>query len=159
MIPKFFFILIVTALWSLVDSVQAQSSQNSRKEPESTIQSIKLDETTLVLPCPSGIIHCGPYEPSQSFMIGVHLLIANTSKKTRFRYVVTRGKIVGEGRDVHWDLSNTPPGSYRIDVFGIKNGKELPNPQTASVFVINAVCICDCLSCPQTKLNATERKI
>ena len=128
------------------------------QKPQNTIESIKLDQSELILPCPLGVEGCGP-TPSQSLMIAVQLLTTKISKKTKYQYTVTGGRIVGVGRNVTWDLSNTAPGSYHVIVSEIRTGKTLTKIQSETVRVVDGVCVCDCLNCPLIRIFATKRKI
>jgi hypothetical protein len=153
-----FSILLTVLVPFLGVTAAAQTSAGSNRRPDSGIKSIKLDQTELIRTCPSGI-DCGGPPSSKSLVINVQLDIVNSSKKYNFQYAVSGGNINGDGRNVKWDLTNTPPGSYRIEVREIKNGKVSPNFKAENVTLRNGICICDCLNCPLIRIYATKRKI
>jgi hypothetical protein len=125
----------------------------------SAITAVKLDHNMLILPCRPGSLSCGSDKPSKSLVIRVHLVTSNNPRTAKYRYTVTGGRILGAGRDVKWDLSNASPGSYNVQAREVRNGRDLPGIQTATVVVASAQCICDCLNCPQIKIQTTKRSV
>ena len=89
-------------------------STNTNLYPE--IESITIDKEMAVIGCPetnrpiegSG---CGP----DGHLIKVAVkTTASDEKNFSYFYEVSGGKIVGEGANVIWDLSNTDTGKYAI---------------------------------------------
>src|SRR3954462_5551023 len=139
-------------------SAIVMSAQKPSKPKPSVIKSIKLDQTELVLPCPREYECCGP-ESSDSLIVNVEITSEQLSKKSRYVYSVTGGKVRGFGLKAKWDLSNMHPGTYQITVFDASIKEDLRFITTASANVHQAIHNCDCLGCPQIKINVTNRRI
>ena len=138
--------------------VYSQTATKPATSKKGAIKSIKVDRTFLTNPCPRGIEPCGG-EPSSSFLVNVQIEPYKPSKKITYEFVATGGKIVGQGKTIIWDLSNTAPGSYWIVVSAKRNGKVITESRSETVNIINAICICDCPSCPVIQIYVTDRTI
>jgi hypothetical protein len=72
------------------------------------VNSINLSQTEIILSCPSDDNSC-----SSNKIIKVRTS-AMTLGDDKFVYHITAGKIIGEGENVEWDLTDVKPGTYAI---------------------------------------------
>lgn len=75
--------------------------------PASVIN-LELSQSEIVLDCPSANGNC----PNDK-IIEVTVTTVDTGNE-KYVYRISAGKIVGEGANVEWDLTNVKPGTYRI---------------------------------------------
>jgi len=72
-----------------------------------SVTNVELSQTEIALSCPTGE-NC-----SDNKIIKVKT-VAVDSGEIKYVYTVSAGKIIGEGANVEWDLSDAKPGSYTI---------------------------------------------
>jgi hypothetical protein len=77
------------------------------KLPPSVI-ALELSQTEIVLNCQASDKNC-----SNNKIIEVES-IAVDMEDTKYVYIVSGGKIIGEGANIKWDLSDLKPGIYTI---------------------------------------------
>lgn len=87
------------------------------KNMPAEVRELKLSAEELVLACPPGHMP-GRHQPSASMVLDVSTAAFDAENDLiAYRYTVSGGRIVGEGAQVKWDLSDVPgAGTYRIDV-------------------------------------------
>jgi hypothetical protein len=149
---------VVILVLILSVAIVATSQHSNDKNKPSPIKSVTLDQTILTLPCPPGVVGCGP-DPSSSFMVNVEVEPSKSGKDVRYRYSATAGKIIGDGIKVRWDLTNIPPGSYTISVQAVRKGSLLQGYKSGTVNIVSGICICDCFGCPVIRNYVTDRAI
>ncbi len=116
---------------------------------------LKLSSTQAPLWCPiseSDLQACSKKDEK----LKIEAVAAKDHKKTRrFNYKVSGGRIIGEGRKVIWDLSQTGPGIYTISGWIVRNGKR---GNLISKTVTRGICpVCDpgC-ECPTVEIESSQ---
>lgn len=86
----------------------------ARKQPS---VELRASRNLITYPCPP-CMHSISRSCPTDFDPRVHLLatVDGFNKEVDYSYSVTGGQVVGEGREVIWDLSNRPPGFYKATV-------------------------------------------
>jgi len=103
---RFFLIVVLfaTLVWR-ADYAYAQKTE---------ITSLELDRTELSLQCEPGrrspLTQCGG-----DMVINVSTVTNDNSKTAQIQYKINAGKILGEGKNVKWDLSGVGKGTYTIN--------------------------------------------
>ena len=75
--------------------------------PASVI-AIKTDKTEIKFDCPADDNSCNADKIIKVKTVSVK------SDEDKYLYSVSAGKIIGEGADVEWDLTDVKPGTYTI---------------------------------------------
>jgi hypothetical protein len=113
-----------------------------------------LDRVELKIPAPSGY-RCRE-ECDEDMIINVIARGINVEeKKNVYKYKVSGGRILDEGKNVRWDLSDARPGTYTITV-SVGDG-EKTKEETGIIIVKD----CDCegfCACPTISVNG-ERNV
>ncbi len=73
-----------------------------------SVTNVELSRTEIVLNCPAPDKSC-----SNNKIIEVKT-VAVDIENTKYVYIVSVGKIISEGANVEWDLSDVKPGNYTI---------------------------------------------
>ncbi len=97
-----------------VSSTKKKTEAKPKKEEDfvcqlpAIVNSIELSQTEIILNCPAGEDSC-----SSNKIIKVRTS-AMTLGDDKFVYHVSAGKIIGEGANVEWDLSDVNSGTHTI---------------------------------------------
>ena len=103
-------------------SKKVKTSKSAKKKPRMTqeneenfvcqlpasVVGVELSQTEIILNCPASDESC-----SNNKIIEVKT-VAVDNGDNKYVYTVSAGKIIGEGANVEWDLSDIKPGSYTI---------------------------------------------
>ncbi|MFL6469149.1 MAG: hypothetical protein ACJ72Z_14420 [Pyrinomonadaceae bacterium] len=120
------------------------------------VVSIELDEKQLVIPCPKGQLGCEGI-PSKDFIVDVRVGTGTRVSRSEIRYEVTRGKVIGIGKTVSWDLSNQLPGTYHIIATQFVDGKQTGESKTATINIFSEKCNCHC-DCPNLTISSSSNE-
>ena len=111
---------------------------------------LRASKTVLTISCPPGGCSASRTCPTTAdLQVSLTATSRGLSKKSVYVYTVTGGRIVGEGSKVTWDLSNVPPGYYRVTL-EVKDGKQHRAVSTVNVTVQHCPdCLTHCFGwCP-----------
>lgn len=135
--------------------------QRTRKESEGPIAcyfvpvNMTLSTSILYLPCDNDSSSDCPVD--NNYLVGVS---AGTSEpkegKLIYRYGVTGGKVIGEGGNVQWDLSNVPEGKYLITTL-VESDKGYFTTQSKEVEIVK--CKCGAVPSVQTSIAGSSKSI
>jgi len=116
---------------------------------------LDLDEHELVIACPpeTRIRHL---ISSPDMIVDVEVESGKSLEGSKLLYEVNAGQILGEGNRVRWDLSNTPPGTYKISAEEWVDGKQYGKSVSQTITIVKSVCR-DRSVCPFVNINASER--
>jgi len=116
---------------------------------------LRLDDQELVAACPpeKKIRHV---RSSPDMIVEAQVESLKPLRGSRIRYEVAAGQILGNGNRVQWDLSNIPPGTYKISAGEWFDGKQYGETVSQTVNIVSAVCMSDPV-CPILRINASER--
>lgn len=73
-----------------------------------SVTTIKLSQSEIVLDCPPTLENC----PNNKIIKVIVTAIDTGNEK--YVYNISAGKIIGEGANVEWDLTDVKPGTYTI---------------------------------------------
>lgn len=93
-----------------------RNARADRDKPDlpANVESVTLDSTTVVLPCPPGTTSKGGLcKDDQSVGVATKAVDPENATLT-YNYTVSGGRVVGQGANVNWDLSGVKPGTYTI---------------------------------------------
>lgn len=112
------------------------------------VDSVSLDKTTIVRPCPPGTKSEGNCPDGASVGVSTKASSSDSTDVLTYNYTVSGGRIVGSGANVSWDLSGLQPGTYTITA-GADNGCGVcGNTKTETVTVKDCEgCVNPC-ACP-----------
>lgn len=113
------------------------------------IEKIELDKTELIISCPPGYSKnrfCEDYDMS----VNISTFVKNPKNLAlSYNYTVSGGKIIGEGKDVVWNLKRVYSGNYTITVSISGKGKVSKTTVTRNLKVITCPhCEVPCEVCP-----------
>lgn len=145
-------LLFLFALFICLGTISDAINQTKPKEDEG-VQDVILDKTEATLACPGLRANIG-YCNEEARKINIHTIAENAEKKSlEFYYLVTGGKIIGNGKDIVWDFTNTKPGNYSITIGVGRNGILKGNFITKKVTVKH--CECDPgYECPSISVSS-----
>ena len=75
---------------------------------------IKISKDILKIPCSPGNLPSDGEICDENMTIDVSAFLDNTNDSLTYEYEVTGGQIVGQGKNVFWNLVNVSPGTYQI---------------------------------------------
>ncbi|MDQ2745937.1 MAG: hypothetical protein M3T96_01610 [Acidobacteriota bacterium] len=155
--------------FSLIFSFGFGSSQSARQNfvvnpavtPTPVVQNdfeeIILDKDSVCNPCQPG------YRPNEGSECDINMVIKVSAGETEndnfsYKYAVSGGRIIGEGANVDWDMTATPPGSYRIDIDVQNKLNGLHRKETKTITVGEQTCggVCDC---PTLLVDASKASV
>lgn len=118
------------------------------------IEKIELDKTEVIIPCPPGFFKnefCDDYDMS----VNISTFVKNPRNLAlSFNYTVSGGKIIGEGKDVIWDLKGVYRGIYTITVSISGKGKVSKTTETRTLKIISCPhCDIQCNVCPNLSIS------
>ena len=85
-----------------------KTEQNYISQLPARVVLLELNQTEIISDCPSGDNVCATNKILQVRTSAV------ISGECKYLYSVTAGKVIGEGADVEWDLTDVNPGTYTI---------------------------------------------
>lgn len=105
-------------------------------------EGLELSKTTIIIPCPPSSADRAECKDDSSIKVEVGIL--SKVKNLKYRYSITGGRIVGDGRKIEWDLLGVPPGTYTITttIEGENNFRKVFSKQIT--VAICSTCISDC---------------
>lgn len=132
--------------------------RNSRGAPPivdqyANVDSVTLDSTTVVLPCPPGQrSKSGACRDDQ--VVGVATKATDPEGATlTYNYTVSGGRIVGQGANVNWDLSGVRPGTYTI-TSAVDDGCGFCGKTQTQTITVTACSDCETpCTCPTWSVN------
>lgn len=117
------------------------------------VQDVQFDKTVATLACPGVKLRIGVCDEDDRH-INIHTIAKDVEKQDlNYYYLVPVGKIIGSGKDVTWDLTNTRPGNYSITIGIGKEGILKGNFITKNITVKH----CDCdpgYECPSITISS-----
>ena len=75
-------------------------------------EGLELNKTAVIIPCSPG--NPMPAECRGDPSIKVKTTISSKAKNLKYRYSVSGGRIIGDGKQIEWDLLGVQPGTYSI---------------------------------------------
>jgi hypothetical protein len=75
-----------------------------------SVEALELSQTEIVLNCPASDESC----PNNKIIEVKTIAVDSGDGGVKYVYIISAGKIIGEGANVEWDLSDAKPGSYTI---------------------------------------------
>jgi hypothetical protein len=131
--------LFIFALFICLGTISDALSQTKPVEDEG-VQDVILDRTEATLACP-GVISKSGICNEEARKIKISTFAKDAEKKDlTYYYLITGGKIIGNGKDVVWDFTNAKPGNYSITVGVGKDGILKGNFITKNVTVRDCEC-------------------
>ena len=104
-----------------------------------------LDRVELKIPAPPGY-GCSEKCDDGNMIINVRARGINVKEwKNVYKYKVSGGRVLDEGKNIRWDLAGAKPGTYTITV-AVGDGKKIKEA-TGTIIVRDCDCFVDC-SCP-----------
>jgi hypothetical protein len=122
-------------------SFQKKSRRQQEKETNffcqlpASVTNLELNQTEIVLSCPT---------PDENCINNQIIKVTTTTvdiEDIKYVYVVSAGKIIGEGANVEWDLSDAKSGTYTITagisqpIFNGERWEVLGKTQTKTVVI------------------------
>jgi len=150
------FIVGAAVLGVLLPAVMARHEASNGflgKKPSVVLQASK---TSVTHPCPPGSHSTSRSCPTTVDMQVALTAVAKGFSKPTYSYNVGGGRIIGEGSNVTWDLSDARPGFYRA-IVEVEDSKK--RRAISSVDVRVGVCE-DCVTswhCPLVLVNCYDR--
>jgi hypothetical protein len=157
-----YFIILLTAVFVFASSGLLSKSAASRHRtivpaptatPANDSESLlDLSVKEIVIPCPPGYATRGNCPEDQLINVKTHG-INPLERKNIYKYKVTGGRVLGGGKDVRWDLTNTRPGTYQMTV-SVSDGKNT-REATETITVRECDCGGDCF-CPTISVSGNQ---
>jgi len=121
------------------------------------VRGLLVDEEVLVHPCPPGYAPLEARRISEDMIIGVSITADDPENDVlSYRYVVTGGKVIGNGSNISWDLSNVAAGTYSISI-GVDDGYGIRGQTlTKTITVEDHPCHGD-IECPTISLTGPDK--
>ncbi len=124
---------------------EKREGQVENKPP--SVDSVTLGDTVITLPCPPGTrSRSGGCNDNRSVSVATRASDPENDVLT-YNYTVSGGRIVGQGANVTWDLSNAQPGTYTITT-GVDDGCGVcGKTDTKTITVENCtdcIAVCEC---------------
>lgn len=144
-------ILLFLVCLAFVITVPAQKKPKKVKMPKVNADMCQLPNSVTALDLSHESISAFCPEDSTSCKADLQIKVRSTAfeSKMPFKYVVSGGRVIGEGPNIIWDLTGVPPGTYRITVGVLQetgfSGRPLMvigQTQTRTVEIL------DCADCP-----------
>lgn len=91
-------------------------------DPTSDVTNLTLSATEIIADCANGDEQnksCS--DDNKKIIVDVKSTDDDENGMLKYEYAITGGKIVGEGKQIVWDLSDTKPGTYKITA-GVNDG-------------------------------------
>lgn len=115
------FLFLFCVLFSIESNAQKPTKADA--DLSADVESVSFDQKTVYLPCPP-VTTRSVYAQCQEgdLKVKVATVATNAGKNDlTYYYLVTGGRIIGEGANVIWDFSKTRLGKYSITV-GVGSG-------------------------------------
>ena len=87
-----------------------QEKPNFVCELPHSVHDVELSQTEIVLNCPASDESC----PNNKIIEVKTIAVDSGDGRMNYVYTISAGKIIGEGANVKWDLSDAKPGNYTI---------------------------------------------
>ncbi len=103
---------------------------------------IKLSKNSLKIPCSPGNLPSEGEICDENMTIDVSAFLDNTNDSLTYKYEVTGGQIVGQGKNVFWNLANVSPGTYQIFAQLIDNQNRILETSETKIITIEECTCC-----------------
>lgn len=113
-----------------------------------SVNSVTLGDSVITLPCPPGTrSRSGGCNDNKSISVATSASDPENDVLT-YNYTVSGGRIVGQGANVTWDLSNAQPGTYTITT-GVDDGCGVCGKTETKTVTVEECKDCDVIcTCP-----------
>ena len=119
---------------------------------------LRASRTSITYPCPPGMLSMSRSCPTEfNARVSLTALASGFNKQAVYSYSATGGQIVGEGREVIWELSGAGPGSYAVTVEVSDSKKHHASASTNANVAMCADCITDCFPCPMFFVSCYDK--
>lgn len=118
--------------------------QSSRKsvdpgaKAEFNVENVIFDKTSVFTVCPMVRHYCS----KDNAKVKVATVADNQEKDMTFYYIPSGGRIIGQGTNVIWDFSDSPPGKYSITV-GVGNNGVISGKTVTKIITVKECDVCD----------------
>ncbi len=161
------YILLLSVLTTLI--VAFASNDNyygtfAQTSSTPSIKSVTLDKDKVVGWCPidegiqpkEGEFACSKKES----LVNISTQLTNESEEVEYYYIVSSGKITGNGKNVTWQFRNSIPGKYTITIGIGKDGIIIGETITKTVELFECYhCDPPQCECPTIKFNPTPKQV
>ncbi len=165
MLKTIIFLLFLPSLFLFFISEKPETVSNSSPTPSPTktpanekqegVENLILDNETVYLPCPPDAYGC----PEDGLNVKVKTLSKSAEKNNlNYYYTVSGGKIIGQGADVIWNLSQTRLGKYTITA-GVGKDNVIRGKILTKTIEIKE---CDChfiCECPTISVSSSKKTV
>lgn len=117
------------------------NNQTQTSPTPEQITKIKLSKNSLKIPCSPGTLPSEGEICNENMTIDVSAFSDNTNDSLTYKYEVTGGQIVGQGKNVFWNLVNVSPGTYQIFAQLIDNQNRILETSETKILTVES---CDC---------------
>lgn len=122
-----------------------------------SVNDVSLDEVSLVRECGPG------RRPFEGQKISEDMIVAVTTDAVdpendvlSYNYFVNAGKIIGRGSRVQWDLTDAPPGTYKILV-GVDDGSGMLGRAVSKEVTVSVCNTCGLIECPTISITGPDK--
>ncbi|MGC2234834.1 MAG: hypothetical protein WA584_01565 [Pyrinomonadaceae bacterium] len=113
--------------------------------PPANVESVTLGERRVTIPCGPGFRPKPGSNCSDDMSVGITTVARDPDNDVlTYNYTVSGGRIVGQGANVSWDLTNAQPGTYTVTV-GVDDGCGVCGTTKTETITVAA---CDCEPIP-----------
>lgn len=127
--------------------MKSKSVSSPTSESITEVENISFDKTSATLWCPVDFVNEICKKDAQKIQITTSVKNPE-NKNLTYYYIVSGGKIIGQGANVTWDFADMPPGMYSITVGVGNNGIVHGNTITKTANIQECpVCDLPCI-CP-----------
>ena len=121
-------------------SSEENASEENNKPPDVT--DLKLSQTEVAASCPSGQVPQEGMDCDDNTTVKITTTAVDPEKDVvTYLYTVTGGRIVGQGANVYWNLTDIAPGDYTITA-GVDDGCGICGQTQTRKITIKS---CDCV--------------
>jgi hypothetical protein len=142
-------LIFMASIFFLFAFISTPVFSQTIKTPKIDVESISFDKNVALLGCPPSdfLPKEGSLCTDEKPLIKVTTQISETDgKDLSYHYFASGGKIIGQGRNIVWDLSWAKPGNYTITVAVSKDFVILGKTLTKTIELAECSCphICVC---------------
>jgi hypothetical protein len=163
---NFIYPLVVVSLLVSLGFISNAAGQSNRSAPGSEAtptpkkpdkQSINLSDREIFIRCKPGAVPSESCSDKTVINVAVRGLDERDGKENKIKYTVSGGRIIGQGGDVKWDLSDVSAGTYTITVDFLDNNDERQT-KTETISVKNCKCrFVD--ACPRIEISTPKSSV
>ena len=156
----FIFLLTAVSLFTLSGLMSEPAASRDRSilpaptaTPADASPLLVLDKREVLTPCEPGYRCVEDCDGDMTIVVKAQA-VSPAQRKNVYKYSVSGGSVIGEGKNVIWNLSNTKPGTYHITVT-VSDGNQTKEA-TETIVVRNCTPTCGLCDCPEISVSGSQ---